>query len=321
MQINSKPAPKFTHEGAKASHINAELQLRRSVLSTLLFENQFYESGEEIGKRIASLIKNVDPRKCRDLVIEAREKMLLRHVPLLIIREMARIPTHKKFVARLLDRVITRPDMLADFLALYWADGKQPLSAKVKQGLAFAFNKFTEYQLKKHLHNDRAVKLRDVLFMCHAKPKDAIQDVIWKRLINNELVAADTWETALAGGANKRETFERLIRDGKLGAMAFLRNLRNMQVADVDIGVIVEYSSIVKTGMILPYRYIAAAKEAPVFESMLEKMMQDSLVDKPKLSGRTILLVDVSGSMDQAMSAKSKMTYLDAACAIAMLAR
>jgi 60 kDa SS-A/Ro ribonucleoprotein len=44
-----------------------------------------------------------------------------------------------------LERVIQRPDELTEFLAIYWKDGRQPLSAQVKKGLARAFRKFNEY--------------------------------------------------------------------------------------------------------------------------------------------------------------------------------
>jgi 60 kDa SS-A/Ro ribonucleoprotein len=41
-----------THEGGPAKRISSELQLRRSVLACLLWENQFYEDGVEISGRI-----------------------------------------------------------------------------------------------------------------------------------------------------------------------------------------------------------------------------------------------------------------------------
>ena len=98
--------------------------------------------------------------------------MKLRHAPLFLVREMARHATHRGLVAETLSRVIQRADELAEFVAIYWAGGKQPLSAQVKKGLASAFCKFDEYALAKY---DRAgvVRLRDVLFLSHAKPVDA----------------------------------------------------------------------------------------------------------------------------------------------------
>ncbi len=149
MKTNIPVGHIYTHEGAVAKHINSEQQLRRSVMSCLLWEAQFYEDGVAIADRIAQIIPKVGAKKVAAIAIEAREKMKLRHIPLLIVREMARINTHKHMVAKTLARVIQRADELTEFCAIYWADGRQPLSAQVKKGLADAFRKFNEYQLAK----------------------------------------------------------------------------------------------------------------------------------------------------------------------------
>jgi 60 kDa SS-A/Ro ribonucleoprotein len=131
-----------THEGAPARNISTELQLRRSVLACLLWESQFYEDGVEIAGRIAQLVPKVEAEKVASLAVEARAKMKLRHAPLLLVREMARHATHRRFVADTLAQVIQRADELAEFVAIYWKDGRVPLSAQVKKGLAAAFPKF-----------------------------------------------------------------------------------------------------------------------------------------------------------------------------------
>lgn len=136
MKLNTAPRPIHTHEGAVAKHINPELQLRRSVMAHMLWEAEFYEDGHTIAGRIASLVAQCKPEAVAAMAIEAREKMKLRHVPLLIVREMARLATHRSLVSTTLATVIQRPDELAEFVAIYWKDKKQPLSAQVKRGLA-----------------------------------------------------------------------------------------------------------------------------------------------------------------------------------------
>jgi hypothetical protein len=64
-----------------------------------------------------------------------------------------------------------------------------------------------------------------VLFLCHAKPKDAEQAAVWKKLVENTLESPDTWEVAWSAGKDKRENFERLLREAKLGGLAVLRRL------------------------------------------------------------------------------------------------
>src|SRR3989441_9010846 len=228
-----------THGGAPARNISPELQLRRSVLACLLWESQFYEDGVEIAGRIAELVPKVAAEKVAALAIEARKQMKLRHAPLALVREMARHKTHRGLVSETLARVIQRADELAEFVAIYWKDGRVPLSGQVKKGLAAAFPKFDEYQLSKY---DRSgpIKLRDVLFLCHAKPRDDAQAGVWKKLVWGRLATPDRWEVALSSGADKREAWERLLREQKLGALALLRSLRNMREAGVDETLVLE---------------------------------------------------------------------------------
>src|ERR1051326_4862929 len=242
-----------THEGAPSKHISAEQELRRSVLACMLWEDQFYEDGVAIGGRIRELVPKVAAEKVAALAIEARENMKLRHAPLLLVREMARLATHRQLVAETLLRVIQRADELSEFVALYWSEGKQPLSAQVKKGLAAAFTKFDEYALAKY-NRATPVKLRDVLFLTHAKPVDAAQAELWKRLVSGELATPDTWEVALSSGADKREVWERLLRENKLGGLALLRNLRNMQEAKVDEGLVRAALGRMRTERVLPFR-------------------------------------------------------------------
>ncbi|MGZ4875712.1 MAG: TROVE domain-containing protein [Candidatus Angelobacter sp.] len=309
-----------THENAPAKVVSAALQLRRSVLACLLWENQFYEDGVEIASRIAELVPKVEAAKVAALAVEAREQMKLRHAPLLLVREMARYATHRALVAETLEKVIQRADELSEFLAIYWATGRQPLSAQVKKGLAAAFRKFGAYALAKY-NRDNPVKLRDVLFLAHAKPRDEAQAELWKQLAEGELASPDTWEVALSGGANKRETFERLLRENKLGALAVLRNLRNMADSGVDEALVKSALRGLNTGRVLPFRFIAAARYAPQWEPELEKAMLRSLDGQARLPGKTVLLVDVSGSMDAPLSRRAEMRRNDAAYGLAVLLR
>jgi hypothetical protein len=322
---SNKPRPR-THEGAPARVITAEQALRRSVLSCMLWEGEFYEDGVQIAGRIHELVPQVAPERVAELAIEARERMKLRHAPLLLVREMARHATHRALVAETLARVIQRADELSEFVAIYWAGGRQPLSAQVKKGLAAAFGKFDEYALAKY---DRAgaVRLRDVLFVCHARPVDEAQAALWKRLAENELATPDIWEVALSAagrgeGESKREVWERLLTERKLGALALLRNLRNLHSAGVREELVLSALAALKTDRVLPFRFLAAARSAPQWEEALEAAMFHALEGRSaKLAGHTVLLVDVSGSMEAPISSRSEMQRTDAAYGLAILLR
>lgn len=307
------------HAGLKVFSQTTNKQLRRLVLANMLFEDQFYMDGKSSTELVKTLVAANDPKLTQALAIEARTKFKLRHVPLLLARELARTGN---LPANVLTDIIQRPDEMGEFVSHYWADKKQPLSNQVKKGLAACFSKFSEYQLAKWDKNSAAVRLRDVLFLTHAKPNAPSQEALFKAIADGTLETPDTWETALSGGADKKETFTRLLAENKLGALAFLRNLRNMAQAGVSESSIRKYANTVDVSKVLPFRFIAAARIVPQFEDMLEAMMFRAMKDMPKLPGKTVLMVDVSGSMfGTKISSKSDLDRFDAAAALAILCR
>lgn len=316
-RIPRQPSRTLNSEGVMVPVISAEKQLNRLVLASMLFEKQFYLDGAESASLMKQLITKVAPEKVAALAVKARNEYNLRHVPLFLCRELARVG---KLTAATLNAVVQRADEMGEFLALYWMEGKSPLSNQVKKGLALAFGRFNEYHLAKYDRNSASVSIRDVMFLVHAKPTSTEQEALFKRVANKELVTPDTWETELSAGADKGATFARLMNERKLGALAFLRNLRNMVQAGVSEKAIRMYATTVNVDKVLPFRYIAAARIVPQFEDMLESMMLRSLAKAEKLPGKTVLMVDVSGSMfGTKISAKSDLDRFDAAAALAML--
>lgn len=334
MRMNTKPhvASIFTHEGGRAAHITPEMQLRRSVMSCMLWESEFYEDGKTIGQRIMDLCAYVKPEIIAKFAYEARHIQHLRHVPLLLLKGLVK-HGHGSMVADAIVATISRADELAEFMAILLSDlksskrgdgvgahvhTKKTIPAQVKKGLARAFQKFDAHQLAKY-NRDAAVKLRDVLFMIHAKPKDEAQAALWKSLIDGTLPSAQTWEHRLSGGADKKTTFEAMINDGSLGYFALIRNLRGMLEARVDINLL--RKAIVARGhgadKILPFRFVAAARAAPQLERELDIALYATVESGPELAGETVVMVDVSASMDSPISAMSDMKRIDAAAALA----
>jgi len=308
-----------THAGAVAQRVSAKVELRRTVLTCLLWEDTFYEKGSDIAERIIKLVRENKPEDVAALSREARSKMQLRHVPLFLVRELARRKGSGPLVAATLEEVIQRADEPGEFLAMYWREKKQPLSAGVKRGLARAFVKFDAYQLAKY-DRDGAVKLRDVLFLCHAKPKDEAQAEVWKKLVEGELESPDTWGVSLSTGKDKKATFERLLNESKLGGMAVLRNLRLMLAAGVAPKLIRERLS-QGVARAVPFRFVTAARQAPKLEDAIEEAMLKGVAGLAKLKGSTGLVVDVSGSMNYKLAKKGETTRMDAAAGLAILLR
>lgn len=354
-----KTVPVYTHNGARGYAGTPYQQLIRTTMTCMLWEDQFYENGVSIAERIKQLVYQCSLADAASVAIEARNNMKLRHVPLLIVREMARHPklkTDPRVVSTTLAHVIQRPDELSEFLSIYWKDGKCPLSKQVKLGLAKAFQKFGEYDLAKY-NRKKDVMLRDVLFLCHSKPADVTGGVwtknerklfaenpgaaqkrlltqtghadgftpgelLYGKLVYDQLETPDTWEVELSQSKDKKESWLRLLNEKKLGDLAFLRNLRNMSEAGINNSGIASYGDTRKWGRVLPFRFIAAARMMPQFEPHLEQWMFKCLEGQKKLPGRTVFMVDVSGSMfGRKVSAKSDLDRFDAAAALAILGR
>ena len=309
----------FNHNGLKVKSISPEAKLLRMTMAHMLFEKQFYVDGEDSYQTLQKLVAEVSPEFVASVAKKARSEFKLRHVPLALMRGLAKNGTLK---AQDLADVIQRADEMPEFLSLYWKDGKQPISNQVKKGLALAFGKFNEYQLAKYDRNNSAISIRDTLFLSHPKPATAAQAELFKKVADQKLETPDTWETELSAGAAKKDTFERLMSERKLGALAFLRNLRNMEQSGVSEAAIRAYGVTLNTERVLPFRFIAAARIVPKYEDMLEQMMFKCLEKHEKLPGKTLLLVDCSGSMfGTRVSAKSDLDRFDAAAALAVLCR
>ena len=326
MKTNIKKisTPVFTEQGGKASKVNYTEQLRRTVLTCLLWEKNAYENGVSVVDRIKELIPKVDAGTVRDIIKECAQ-MGLRHVPLLMISELSKIKGKGPLVRDALVSAIKRPDSMAELLSIYWLDGKRPIANAIKKGLAQVFPTFSEYQLAKYHGIGNSISLRDVMFLVHPTPVSEEQAAIWKSLANNELKGADTWEVALSAGKDKKETFERLLVEKRLGGLALVRNLRNMLEAKVDNNLIREALNSGVKG-VWPYQFAVAAQVAPSLEDAIENSMFKALELLPKLEGKTCLLVDVSGSMDTTLSTGQRnsefsTSRLDVATSLAMLLR
>ncbi|MFJ9756368.1 TROVE domain-containing protein [Streptomyces sp. NPDC101149] len=134
--------------------------------------------------------------------------------------------------------------------------------------------------------------------------------------------AGMTWE-ALAGwlqGPMDRAAWEAVIPS--MGTMALVRNLRNFDEAGVSDEVAAQVAARISDPVEVarsrqfPFRYLAAHRHAPSlrWSYPLEQALGHSLANVPALPGRTLVLVDRSGSMFYSrLSDRSELTRADAA--------
>ena len=271
------------HEGALAWRMTPEWELYTTVVTTMGVEDKFYESGEERVRRIADLVRKVEPEFVAQLAVYTREEMHLRSVPLLLLVELDCCHQGDTLVSKAVGRTIQRADEITELLMCYlWRTGKPDLSglsSQLRTGLAEAFNKFDEYQFAKYNRKNRMVTLRDALALVHPKPKDDRQTDIFRKIKSDTLETPVTWETELSAVGQrhfdseeekeeaKREVWRKLVQSHRLGYMATLRNLRNMLKLGMDeetMQMVCNYISnpeAVRKSKQLPFRFLSAFLE------------------------------------------------------------
>ena len=309
-----------THEGAPTVPQSDIAALRRAVSSCLLWEDEFYEDGVSIAKRIQDLASRVPVHEVAQLAVELRTQGNLRHVALWLVLSVIERRLGASFdTASLIHEVCRRADEPGELLALYWKDGRRPIPSAMRRGLGRALTRYDRYQLSKY-NRDATVSLRDVVRIGHPVAANDDQSAAFKELLAGTLASADTWEVGLSSGQDKRSVFERLLLEGKMGYLALLRNLRKMSEVDVDPELI-KNAIVARKGAqsVLPFRYVAAARAAPQFEPWLDASLCMAVQEMPLFTGRTIVLVDVSHSMNAPLSAKSDLTRMDAAATLAAI--
>ena len=344
MKLNHiAPTVHRTHEGGRARKDAPRDELRRLVLTSLLWEDTFYESGAAQVKRLQRLVDLSPVPEVLALAREARNAYHLRHIPLALLAAVAAKGVGVE-LGHAVAEVIQRPDECGELIAIARAfSGKRTVPRQIRIGISRALRKFDHYQLAKWDQGNAKFSLADVVRLCHPDPgEDSAFAATLARVANRQYVPGeiasrydldptvvglptpDTWEVALSAGADKQETFERLLAEKKLGGLALLRNLRGMLDVGVDESVIVAAVLNHPFHRVLPFRFIAAAyavKNRPLLVGAIERAMLRALDAMPKWSGTTAVCVDVSGSMRAPVAARSEMTRVDVAAALGILFR
>ena len=325
-------------------------EARRTLVTCLLWEDQAYENGVKIADRMREYVKQLSEQDCRDLLKEAKIDNKLRHAPLFWAVQMAKEGKLKADdVAMICDRV----DTMADLLAIYFDENPLTDSEKSKcydngkrvhrdnkavpkcivKGLQKAIEnpRFDEYAFAKYRLDNRAIKTRDVLRIAHVKPSTPERSALYKKVLDGTLTTPDTWEVAISAAGSdanaKKEAWTRLLTskaengNNKLGILALLRNLSGMNTAGVNRDIIRNAIKQASVGRVLPFQIVTASRHAPEVSDLLNEKFLKSTENVEKLPGSTVILIDISGSMNASLSDRSETRRVDVAAALGGLAR
>ena len=317
-----------THEGGTALEKPALQQWLNMMFGSLL-SGSFYEGDKQQMERLSKLtdkvIEQEGPVFACNATAFARNVMGIRSC---VSLALARIQTEQfDGKSTLIGKCLRRPDDVSELFAAI-----DSMGLKRTHGTVNAVRNYLEdlghYSLSKYVMLGKDYNMYDLVNISHAH-SEAIDC-----LKAGTLEKADTWETAISNTEDKEAEWERLCREGKLGYLALIRNLRNIYsckfcdedfVKDVLMGQIMNAEAIHRS-LVFPYQIYQAYLSLDVSESSLvAQALKDAFLEAcsnvPDITGRTVCVLDVSRSMNDPISKNSKVSILQAsACYCAIVA-
>ena len=219
-----------------------------------------------------------------------------------------------------------RPDDVAEVFSIIENMGSGKRSHALVRGAGDYLSSLGTYSLGKYKMSKKQYNLYDLINITHAN-SDSIN--LYK---NDNLPVADTWETAISTAApeDKSNEWKRLVEERKLGYLALLRNLRNILACEnIDINWLrlnlcpqIENERAIKGSLVFPYQIYQAYRSIPFtlcVMNSLEIAFCAACKNVPKLPGKTAVLLDVSGSMESPISAKSEVSIKEAGAVFAAM--
>jgi hypothetical protein len=316
-------------EGHAAYATSGKELLVTQVLTSFFNEPKFY--GDNSLMDAVESVLAADAAFVAKLACYARRVFHMRSVSHALTAALAHSVNGKPYIRKTVPHAVVRADDMTEILAAYISMYGRPVPNGLKKGLADALHKFDEYALAKYKGERNALKLRDLLRICHPTPETAEESALWKRVINNGLATPLTWETELSARGNNAESWEKLIGSGSVGYMALLRNLRNIIAAappNIDkVFDIIANPEQVRKSRQLPFRFLSAYKElqyvtestSKVFDA-LEAAVEASVENIAPIPGKTCVVVDVSGSMRFPVSERNRISCAEIGLMLGLLA-
>lgn len=284
-----------------------ELELA-AVLLTTLGSDKYYMSKEELFDQLDRLISECDNLFCAKAIVFARKQFGMRTISHYATSVLAKYISGEVWAKNFYNAVVNRPDDMTEIVACHLSR-KQKITNAMRKGFAEALGRFDGYALAKYRCENNEVKLVDVVNICHPKETEKNAGAITK-LIHGELKSFDTWESELSAVGDdvdaKKSVWRRLLAENKLGYFALLRNIRNIiTLGDPnlknDVLTALLNEDAIRKSLVLPFRFSTAYKELAKIDAdamrQISRACEIACSNVPKLPGKTLVALDVSGSM------------------------
>jgi hypothetical protein len=302
--------------GGEAYRTSAEYRLA-SLLMTNFVTDQYYRTISESLNELKELIKEVDPGFAARAAVYARHEYGMRTITHVAAALLSKRLSGRAEARAFYDRIVFRPDVMLEITAALRALDGAKLTNGMKKGFATAFDRFDGYQLAKYRAAGKAVKLVDMVNMVHPVPTQRNAEAL-QMLVDGTLTNTQTWESKLSAAGMEATSLEdkagrkaaawtEMVKEGKLGYFALLRNLRNLlEQAPELVPQICEQltdGDRLRKSKVMPFRLLTAYKqitdttpEARLIRKALETAADLACANLPALEN-TLVVVDNSGSM------------------------
>jgi len=305
-KFNERPVGTKTKNlaGGDAYNNSTKLEIVNLILTSFV-EDQFYRPATDTIKRVKELVEK-EPLFAAKAAVFARNEFGMRSISHVFASEIARHVSSESWAKNFYSKVVRRPDDITEIIAYHlMKNGK--ISNAMKKGLAKSFGKFDGYQLGKYRGDKNEVKLIDAVRLLHPVPNDRNAEAL-KELSEGTLRSKKTFQRAVseAGKAeNKKEAKAKAWGDviDDLGYMALLKNLRNIEE---DAPELIERATsrlldriAIRKSLVLPFRFYDAISNVSDrrLKVAISQAADYSIDNLPDLSGRSLIAIDVSGSM------------------------
>ena len=311
-KFNQKRVPAHTYEGGIGYEKDPFDEWINFLFSSYA-EDGFYESANEQVERYVNLTKQVGERYGWDFVARAsffaRNYLGMRSISQITAAMLNDVSFQEK--RNYFKNFFHRPDDVAEVFSIIENIGSNKRSHALVRGAADYLSSLSAYSLGKYQMKGKQYNLYDLINITHATSENINLYKI------NSLPVVDTWETAISTAApkDKAEEWKRLVEQNKLGYLALIRNLRNIVQSNNDEEWIANYvcpqlenQEAIKKSLVFPYQIYQAYRMVSqnlILKNSLEKAFCVAAGNVPKLDGKSVILLDVSGSMNSFISQKS----------------
>src|SRR3990167_46821 len=295
-----------------------------TIALTSFAGNQYYRKADETVEHLKALLGQIPPEFAAKVAVYARREAGMRSITHVIAGELAGAKSRGPKGARPFYRqIVRRPDDMLEIITYITStQGRRPLPNAVRWGFRAALESLDAYQIAKYQANGKAVSMLDLANMLHPKPNERNAEA-FKALVAGTLKQTDTWESRMSeigqdegdkDEARKEAWGDMLAKakaneNGGLGYFALLRNLRNiMEQAPDALPLACELLADTERAhksLVMPFRAATAYREIaqaagggrqPIL-SALSRAVDLLCANVPKFDGRTLIVVDCSGSM------------------------